>query len=339
MASVAIVTNSLSGGGAERSMNLIANALSKKQQQVHLIALNDGPKDLIQLEVPVIEIRRKWKGSLRDSILSSFRFIREIRRIRPEVAILNCDLPELFSLLIPLNTKLIGVEHTTNAWRGRKYLGLIVRTYLRLRGTTWIRVSDHINPWPKSLNFQEVIPNPILLDLELRATESLKPVRRLVYVGRLSVEKNPTFLLEIGEKLNLDVVIIGDGIQQSELQNRAITNKVRVEFLGHVSNPWAHIRIDDLLVIPSKYEGDGLVVLEALSRGIPFIASRIPAFLRFNLPDVNYFGSTEEFTEVFNVVKEKPDLLIPSRDLVDVLLSNRNIDLVSTKWIDLIKKI
>lgn len=339
MASVAIVTNSLSGGGAERSMNLIANALNEKNQQIYLIALNDGPKDFIQLQVPVIEIRRKWKGSVGDSILSSFRFFREIRDIRPDIAIINCDLPELFSLLIPLKIKVVCVEHTTNPWRGRKFLGLVVRTCLQLRGTIWIRVSDHINPWPKSLKFHEAIPNPIHLNSELRNSKSLKPIRRLVYVGRLSIEKNPKFLLEIGQRLNIDILIIGDGIQRHELQNLAINNNVRAEFLGHVIDPWSQIRIDDLLVIPSEYEGDGLVVLEALSRGIPFILSRIPAFLRFNLPTTNYFGSTEDFIEIFNLVKEKPDLLIPSGDFANFLLSQRNIETVSTKWIHLIKRI
>jgi glycosyltransferase involved in cell wall biosynthesis len=339
MASVAIVTNSLSGGGAERSMNLIANALSEKNQTMFLIALNDGPKDLIELQVPVIEIKRKWKGSIGDFILSSFRFIREIRRIRPDLAIINCDLPELFSFFIPLSVNVVCVEHTTNPWRGRKILGFIVRTYLQLRGTTWVRVSDHINPWPKSLKFQASIPNPIPLNLESSVSEFVKPIRRLVYVGRLSEEKNPKFLFEVGKRLNLDVLIIGDGIQMSQLQNLAKENKVRSEFLGRVIDPWLHVKVDDLLVVPSEYEGDGLVVLEALSRGIPFIISKIPAFLRFDFPATNYFGSTDEFIEVFNSLKQRPDLLVPSKDLAHFVLSDRNIDSVSTKWMDLIRRI
>jgi glycosyltransferase involved in cell wall biosynthesis len=339
MASVAIVTNSLSGGGAERSMNLIANALNEKNQQVFLLAINDGPEDLIKLRVPVIEIKRKWKGSIGNSILSSIRFVREIRRIRPDIAIINCDLPELFSFFIPLSVKLICVEHTTNPWRGRRTLGFIVRTYLHLRRTTWVRVSNHINPWPKSLKFQVVIPNPLPLFLESRASESKKPIRRLVFIGRLSAEKNPMVLIEIGKRLNLDVLIIGDGIQLSQLQNLTVTNEVRSEFLGRVINPWVYIKNDDLLVVPSEYEGDGLVVLEALSRGIPFIISKIPAFLRFNFPTSNYFGSVDEFIKIFDALKDRPDLLIPPRDLAHSLISQRNIDSVSANWVDLIKRI
>ena len=138
--------------------------------------------------------------------------------------------------------------------------------------------------------------------------------------------------------MNMNVLFIGDGIQMSELQRWAMNTEVRAEFLGHVLDPWSHIRVDDLLVIPSEYEGDGLVVLEALSRGIPFILSRITAFLRFNFPDANYFGSTEEFIEKFRSSKDSPDLLIPSEDLTLSLLSQRSIESVSNKWIDLIKK-
>ena len=49
MKAVAIVTNSLSGGGAERAMNLLADNLGKFENfNVMLIPINAGPPDLIQ---------------------------------------------------------------------------------------------------------------------------------------------------------------------------------------------------------------------------------------------------------------------------------------------------
>lgn len=338
MSCIAIITNSLSGGGAERSMNLIANALHEKNQKVFLVAINDGPKDLVQLQVPVVEIKRKWQGSTRNSVVSFFRFHREIRKIRPDIAIVNCDLPELFSLFVPLYAQIICVEHTTNPWRGRKLLGRIVRSYLRFRNSVWIRVSEHINPWPKSLNFKGVIRNPVHSNVGVKTSDFLNPIIRLVFIGRLSSEKNPDFLIEIGKLLNIDVLIIGDGILKSEMKEKAVALGVRVEFLGHVLDPWLQTRSGDLLVFPSEYEGDGLVVLEALSRRIPFMLRTIPAFLRFNFSDLNYFNSTEQFVEIFTRIQDKPNLLIPSQDISSLLLSEREIQTISHNWLELIEE-
>ena len=42
-------------------------------------------------------------------------------------------------------------------------------------------------------------------------------------------------------------------------------------------------------VFPSKYEGFGLPILEALSAKTPIVASRIPAFLEFKSKNISYF--------------------------------------------------
>ena len=59
MKAMAIVTNSLSGGGAERAMNLLADNLDKFEDlDVMLIPINAGPPDLIQPSCEISEINR-----------------------------------------------------------------------------------------------------------------------------------------------------------------------------------------------------------------------------------------------------------------------------------------
>ncbi len=51
MKKVFIVTNSLSGGGAERAMNLVCAELSeslKNEIEITLVPINNGPKDLVE---------------------------------------------------------------------------------------------------------------------------------------------------------------------------------------------------------------------------------------------------------------------------------------------------
>ena len=99
---VAIVTNSRTGGGAERAMNTLARELSNNPEfELLLIPINSGPDDLIDPKCRIVSIERTWRGSLLDSVKSYVKFQQVIRKFNPDVVILNCDLPEfLFALTI-----------------------------------------------------------------------------------------------------------------------------------------------------------------------------------------------------------------------------------------------
>ena len=110
----------------------------------------------------------------------------------------------------------------------------------------------------------------------------------VLFVGRLSAEKGADLLLSAWpEKTGLELVVVGDGPLRSTLERRGGPS---VRFLGHCSP--ADVR--DLmlrsraLVFPSlAYENQPVVLLEALSAGLPVVASRFGA-----IPEV-FAGSPE----------------------------------------------
>jgi glycosyltransferase involved in cell wall biosynthesis len=112
-----------------------------------------------------------------------------------------------------------------------------------------------------------------------------------------------------------------------------------VEFLGYVSDPWDYFEDSDLLIVPSVFEGDGLVVVEALMRGIPFLLSDIPDLRRFELPEINYCKSVDDFsgTVLNNLVSL--DKLKVSRDTVKNITSNRDPRFVAEQWTKLLKEL
>ncbi len=98
-------------------------------------------------------------------------------------------------------------------------------------------------------------------------------VRRFLYVGRLSPEKNLELLLEAFRALpNLTLTIIGFGPLEETLKQQAPEN---VTFLGAVDNAKlpAYYQGLDAFILPSKSETWGLVVEEALNNGCPVIVS------------------------------------------------------------------
>jgi glycosyltransferase involved in cell wall biosynthesis len=334
MKSVAIVTNSIKGGGAEKSMNLLAEYLSKKEYPIDLIAINESPREFVKYHFPVTEIGRQWKGSIFNSIRAMKLFFTEIRRINPEIVILNCDLPEFFSFLIPLRCKLFCVEHTTNPWRGRRLLGRIMREYLFRRSATWIRVSDHITSWPKKIRYHLTIPNPVEIPVNFTHLERSASIKRLVFIGRLSSEKNPALVIEIAAQIGFPVLLIGDGPMKVELLDTALKIKAEAEFLGFTDDPWACINESDLLIVSSNYEGDGLVLLESIARKVPVLVHNVPDLARFFLPDRNYFSSLADAVSKIRAGQSSRQNFIISEEQRMQILSDRNIEAIAKSWID-----
>ncbi len=102
----------------------------------------------------------------------------------------------------------------------------------------------------------------------------------IVFVGSLIVRKGVDLLAEAFGRLGRDdarLTFVGDGPLRDTVA-QILTRHARlpqVEFTGNVSNAEARARIAaaDLLVLPSRFDGWGAVVNEALMLGTPVVCS------------------------------------------------------------------
>lgn len=327
-----IVTNSLSGGGAERSMNLLSNELTKRGWPVSLVPINSGTPDQVVPACEVFPLDRKWNGSLANTIVALWKFNKIVSSWEPDVIVLNCDLPELFGAMLFGRHNLVALEHASQPWGQRKSLGKIVRRILKSRKTTWAAVSTHLTIWPLKDKPNVVLQNSVLLPKEntTRAIES--EIKRLVFIGRLSHEKRPDLALEIAKPTNLELIIIGDGLMKEELEKKALHESINISFLGWVKDPWSEIQPGDLLVVTSSFEGDGLIVIEGLAHGIPMLLSDISDLRRFNFPDRNYGKDLNGFVAQCENFRHKlHDLCVPV-DISTRILEGRSIEIIGTSW-------
>lgn len=101
-------------------------------------------------------------------------------------------------------------------------------------------------------------------------------------IGRFSPEKNQIMLLQAFDILvqnnkNLFLVMMGEGPLQSDLKK--IINYLKLEknvlLLGQVKNPYKVLKRTDAFVLSSAYEGQPMVLLEAMSFGLPIVATNI----------------------------------------------------------------
>jgi glycosyltransferase involved in cell wall biosynthesis len=145
------------------------------------------------------------------------------------------------------------------------------------RGADWYRICGYpeyrIFPWGY------LVEKPAL-ERRCGSKTSESPEVVLSYVGRCVRGKGIDTLLQALSKLpskNWRLQVVGDGPQRQDLDRMCkilgISN--RVSFLGVQNN--AHVRnilaATDLLVFPSKIDGWGAVVNEALMSGSPVVCS------------------------------------------------------------------
>ena len=111
----------------------------------------------------------------------------------------------------------------------------------------------------------------------------------LLGVGRLSPEKGFDVLLQALPQIRVQfpevcLVLVGDGPERATLEEAVPEDlRPRVAFAGHRSDATALLPGADLVVIPSRAEGQSLVALEALAVGLPVVASDVgglPSMIR-----------------------------------------------------------
>ncbi len=329
------VTNSLSGGGAERSMNILVNELHSRNLDVLLVPINSGPRDQVVPRCRVIELNRNWKSGIIETLKSFVKFQKLVFREKPSIIVLNCDLPEMFGALLVFSSKqLVVVEHSSFPWKTRSKLGRIVRRILLIKSSNWVCVSDHLRIWPFKLLPDAVIPNPLYLTQLKSTSRPNGKISRLVFIGRLSLEKGPNTFLEICSATNLPGLMIGEGRMRSELESHVKEKGLNVNFAGQQLYPWELINRNDLIIIPSEYEGDGLVLLEAMARNHSMLVNDIPDFRRFNLLEVNYCRSPKEYRDrILTNLGNIQSLSIPE-GISKELLRSRAVDSVGDEWVD-----
>jgi glycosyltransferase involved in cell wall biosynthesis len=139
---------------------------------------------------------------------------------------------------------------------------------------------------------------------EIRAVPSLpgdpdlgRPI--VLAVGRLAAQKGFGTLLEAAA-LWRDIrpepllVIAGEGPLEADLKNQAARLRLDVRFPGHRDDVPALLAAAAVFVLPSMWEGQPLILQEALRAGVPIVATRV--------------GGTPEFTG------EDAALLVPAGD-------------------------
>ncbi|MBZ5647585.1 MAG: glycosyltransferase [Acidobacteriia bacterium] len=286
------VIDSLQLGGAEVLLRDLALRWQKSGLEVDIAVLRTTGSPLEQ-ELSQAGIRVFPTGG---GEIYSLSQVRALAKLLPGYDLIQVHLfpaqlwVAMAAKLARTKAPLVTTEHSTlNSRRQKRSFHAVDRWMFRqYRKVICISeaTANVLREWvPETARNLQVIPNGVDAARFREATPACKkdvvgcdaPV--VVNVGRFEPQKNHTCLLRAMMRVpDAHLVLIGEGPLRPEAEDlaRKLGIAERVHFLGRRADVPQLLKMADLYVQPSRFEGFGLAALEAMAAGIPVVASTVP---------------------------------------------------------------
>ena len=146
-----------------------------------------------------------------------------------------------------------------------------------------------LDRWRKD-NDAKVIHNGIDLGLyqknrnrdKIKGMLGLNNLYTICTVGRIAFQKNPEFLLDVFYELtkmrdDVDLVWCGKGEAECSIKQKIkmLKLEMRVKMLGQRNDIAEILGASDIFLLPSRFEGLGIVLIEAQAAGLPCVISDV----------------------------------------------------------------
>ncbi len=299
MIKLLLIIPTLDRSGAEKQFSLLATRLPREEFEVQVVCLTrGGPYESLLREqgIPVTVLHKRMKFDP----VAFFRLRKIIKSRQPDIVHTWLFAANAYGRLAVGNRerpRVIISERCVDSWKQSWQLKLdrklIPRTH-RL-----VANSQSVAAFYREQGFPEeriaVIPNGVELCEEAPLSPERKntilkewdipPDAQVVgYAGRLAPQKRGIDLiwsLQLLQQLTNRVylVIIGDGPDRVDMMKLAqhMSCDHLVRFVGHKENVPELMRAFDVAWLASDFEGQSNSLMEAMSAGVPVVASDIPA--------------------------------------------------------------
>jgi len=292
---ITLVIFSLSSGGAERVMSILANYWAERGEDVSLITIDSKENDFYKLDSRITRIALDlkqdsstlWAG-IKNNIVRVKQLRTTIKKTRPEVVISFMDKMSVVTLVATrwLPFPVIVSEHIDPRQMPPGGIWNLLRRWTYSWADAVVVLTKELREVLSEFvaeNRLHVIPNPALP--VKKNTDQTPPFELpspfVVAMGRLSPQKGFEFLLEAFagcQHEEWSLVILGEGSERERLESLSSQLGIssRVYLPGRVNEPSIVMHRADLFVLSSRFEGFPMVILEAMSCGLPVISFDCP---------------------------------------------------------------
>lgn len=308
-------------GGAEKQLLILSKQQIKSGLEVEIIFLKGKPE---------LEKDLTLAGCNVNSFVSNKNFILQIfllyKYLRKSPTPLHAHLPKselIAALVCPKKSFIFSRHNSEDFWPDKpKILSRLLSKLVCSRAIQAVAISNAVKNFmlksgEVAIDYKiDVIyygyeENPAISSAGLSdLAKNIGEVRgkfKIGAIGRLVDQKDyPTLLRSFAkfstEKSIADLLIVGEGENRKQLDILAgkLGISESVHFLGRTQYIPEFLSIIDLFVLPSRYEGFGLVLLEAMMAQTVILAadnSSIPEVLGSSYPGLFETGNVEELSK------------------------------------------
>ncbi|HHW34046.1 MAG TPA: glycosyltransferase [Paracoccus solventivorans] len=280
------VLGSLDFGGVESQMRIVAQHADASTYSHAFCAIARGGAAADQMRTMGAQVDVLGQRVTIPSLAATRALYRHIRLLRPSVVHLHGAEANFHGVIAArlARVPVVVAEEIGVPDHSRKARAIFRQVYRRCDRVIAVsqavanRIMEMGEAGPDQI---EVVHNPFTVQ-EFHPPAPRDGPLLLGFVGRLEAVKNPLCAVEAvailrRNGIDASLVIVGDGSQRPLLEQRIreLDLTGRVTLAGFQSRPFELLRGFHFYLQPSVAEGFGLAICEAMSAGIPVIASAV----------------------------------------------------------------
>ena len=313
-------------GGAEKQLLTLASEQVQSGLNVFVLYLKGKPDLRNEFEVAGVEVNNLLVGK---SFLKQIYLLSKYLRKNPSPVHAHLPKSELLAAIVVPNKHFIFTRHNSEPFwpGGPRNISNLLSKFVCKRASQGIAISNAVRSYlikrgeiPTGYTIdvvyygfqKDISTNVAGLGLIANIMNGQSSNYKIGTIGRLVPQKDyPTLLNAFSNILkslpNTDLYVVGEGYLQKDLielsKSLGVDGKVR--WLGKTEYIKEFLSKIDLFILPSKYEGFGLVLLEAMVAKKPIVAannSAIPEVLGKTYEGLFLTGDIKELAQQIKTV-------------------------------------
>ena len=302
----------ISRGGAENQLKVLVREQIKSGYRVKVFYLKDTPELADTLEALGAKVDHRLFGK---NIFLQYLILRRVLKQHDGVVHAHLPRAELISTAATKGVGLIVSRHNAEPFfpGAPRIASIFLSRYVERRSKTVIAISNAVSEFLlqsreiKNVGKLKVIYygyDTDFIETKENSPRLINPHFTVGTVARLVPQKDfPTLLKAFQSFLtkfsDSRLLVVGTGVLEKQLikLSEQLGINEQVTWYGKTNDVKSLIQQMDLFVLPSKYEGFGLVLLEAVQAGTPIIAARnsaIPEVLGTDSEGLFTTGKSDE---------------------------------------------